>query len=110
MSNCNIVPLMQGDQCYISFRIKKNGSTLVIPEVEKIQFTIGDLIKYYGDEGEVIFDNNTGLFYFPLSEKESFELQGPQFVQVRIKFTNGDIKGKKYGNVNVQYAYKKEEM
>lgn len=110
MSNCNIFPLMQGDQYYISFKIKKDGKYLDISEVEKIQFVIGDLIKYYGNEEKVIFNEETNLFYFPLSEKESFELQGPQLVQVRIKFTNGDIIGKKYGTVNVQYAYKKEEM
>ena len=63
--NCNLI--MQGDELYIPFTIKYNNEYLKIEEVERIQFSVGELIKYYDktNSEEVTYDEETHQFRFP---------------------------------------------
>ena len=108
--NCNLI--MQGDELYIPFIIKHNNEYLKIEEVERIQFSVGELIKYYNrtNPEEVTYDEETHQFRFPITQEESFEFSGSLKCQVRIKFTSGDIRGRVLGDIEVQNSENREVL
>ena len=110
MSCKNII--MQGDQYQVPFHITINNEDINLEEVSSIQFVIGDLIKYYKKDntGTVIYNAEDKNFYFPISQEESLNLEGSQDSQVRVKFVNGIIQGKKIGNIDLMFSLTKEEV
>ena len=108
MSCKNII--MQGD-CYpVYIKILYNGEKLNFDLIDRIQFTIGELVKYYEFDGtgEVTYDDNKEHFIFEISQDESLNMSGPQEVQIRIKFIDDVVYGKIYGNIELQYSNNKE--
>ena len=107
-------PIMQGDEYGIGFTIEQDneGALLDIANVEAIQFTVDTLVKYYKDDdsGEVSYNINTNQFQFPLSQEETFNFDGDVECQIRIKFKNGKIIGKKIGTLDLQYSLTEEEF
>lgn len=101
--NC-VKPILQGDSYFIGIRIKVNGEPIDVSEVKKIEFTLGSLKKYYDED--VKYDDQT--FLFPLSQQETFDFQGPQILEVRVKFDDDSVVGKLYGKVNVMYGISSE--
>ena len=110
MSCKNMV--MQGDQYPISFSLKADGELLDITKVDRIQFTVGETSKLFitndPSESEVVYEGEK--FYYPISEEESFKFEGPQEVQIRIKFIDGHIVGKKFGSIDLQYSNTEERL
>lgn len=104
--------MMQGDQYGLGFRIKIKGTYIDIDRVSTIQFVVGSLVKNYLDDGsgQVTYDNENNRFYFPISQNESFNMSGPQDVQVRIKFTDSKIIGKKYGTIELEFSETEVEI
>lgn len=101
---------MQGDNLFLAFDITINDEPLDIETIDTIEFVVGELTKYYRTDGEVIYDEDSGVFLFPLSQEETFNFHGKQKVQVRIKNTDGYVIGKVVGNIDVMYSLSKEVL
>ncbi|MBP0989967.1 MAG: hypothetical protein J5874_02160 [Oscillospiraceae bacterium] len=79
--------MMQGDQ----YSLKIKGTGFDIGDVEKIEFTVGNLSKTY--PGQVVYDPSSEEFLFPLTQRETFGMCGRQPAEARIKFSSGNIQG-----------------
>lgn len=101
--NC-VRPIMQGDSYFIPIKIKVNGEKIDIEKVSKIQFVFGNLTKFFGTDSEVAYNATEDLFFFPLTQEETFGFQGPQDLQVRVKFTDDTVVGRVYGKVDVMFG------
>jgi hypothetical protein len=78
----------------------KAGVVIDKSMVKEAVFTIGDIVKTYGENGEVTFQS--GKWIVPLTEQETFSMKGNIKWQARFLFTDGSIKGMKpkYDNVD----------
>lgn len=68
--------------------LKASGKPIDIGVVELVEFTFGDLVKIYPSES-VRYDS--GSFFIRLNQEETQGFGGSLPVQVRVKFSNGDI-------------------
>lgn len=115
--------MMQGDSYPIFFTIKCNGEYLDISEVNRIQFTVGSLVKMYiknpiisddpqveSETSEVTYDDENKKFSFPITQDESFAFESEQECQIRIKYEDSSIVGYKIGSINLQYSLTEEEI
>lgn len=104
--------IMQGDQYDAYIYLTVDDEALDLKEVEKIQFQIGDLVKYYNSTGEsdVTYDEVHEVFVFPLSEDETLGFDSSQTYQARIKFKDGNIIGGIGGHIPIQFSETEEKM
>ena len=106
MSCKNII--MQGDQCDLTFSLTVDNEELDIDTITKIQFKVGNLFKTYikdDNESEVTYNSEDKLFYFPLTEEETFALDNTNVnVEIRVKFTDDKIKGLALGSISLQFS------
>jgi len=104
--------IMQGDQYNLVFDLTIDDSEIDISIIDKIQFKVGDLLKSYSQEGgEVTFDATQKLFYFPLSQEETFKFDNNSvYCEIRIKFKSGIIKGTKIGGIRIDFSAIKENL
>lgn len=101
MMGC-VRPILQGDSYLVPIKLKIDGQYINLEDVKKIEFTFGDLKKYY--TGEITYDENSNSFLFPLSQEETIAFQGPQQLEVRVKFIDDTVVGRLYGKVEVMYG------
>lgn len=106
MSCKNII--MQGDQYDLTFDLTVNNEELDIDTISKIQFKVGNILKTYeanDENSEVTYNTEDKLFYFPLTEDETFALDNSNVnVEIRVKFTDDKIKGLALGNISLQFS------
>jgi len=113
MENCNCndfdnPSIMQGDQYGIPFNITDGEDIAITPETASdIEIAIGQIVKRYST-GEIEFNND--YWIFPLTQSETFMLQYPQDVQVRVKFLNGEIIGERFGKIDITESKSKEVL
>lgn len=81
----------QGDQYSIMFQILTCQSPLDLTDVATIEFSLGDMVKSYPIEVE--YDEDTHAFLFPVTQAETFKLDGYVDYQARIKYNNGNVYG-----------------
>ena len=84
-----------------------------IDEVELVEFNFGKTIhKYYNkySQADVLYDTGTGSFLVPLTQEETqmFSYQIP--VQIRVKYTTGEIEPSCVQYVNIQNCISHEVM
>lgn len=96
-----MIDVTQGDQ----YELEIKGTGFVIGDVASIEFVIGPLRKVY--PGTVWYDSTEGSFYFPLTQQETFRLQGDIPAQARVKFVGGDVIGASMGMINMQRSLSK---
>lgn len=98
--------IMQGDSYPIYITMTYNGSPLDLNEVEKIEFKIGDLVKYYNSDGsgEVEYSQEEDAFIFPLSQTETLKFEGSQEYQARVKFVDSKVVGVIGGHIPIQFS------
>ena len=96
--------IMQGDQYNIPFEISDSQGEAILPaQVESVEFSIGNMRKSYPDE--VTYSG--GQYLFPITQQEAFSMQNSVPVQIRVKFSNGDIVGASAGGINVAASISK---
>lgn len=71
-------------------KITVGGAPLEIDHVDGIEFSFGDLKKYYPGN-DVKYDDDTGKFYVHLTQEETLKFGRSLAVQVRVKFINGNV-------------------
>lgn len=104
--------IMQGDQYSITFGIDFNDKPLDVGTVEVVQFAIGNVVKLYKSDGsgDCSYDTDNNLFIFPVSQQETFLLNGMQDCQARIKFADGTIVGSKTSGIMFTFSSTKETI
>ena len=89
--------IMQGDQYNIPVRVLSGGAPLTPDTAEKLELVIGGITKSY--PGEITYSD---CWQFPLTQQESINLApGVQPVQIRVRFRDGSVVGRKCGCVSI---------
>lgn len=73
--------------------LDSNGNVIKANRVVKGEFVFGDLYKYYGDGGEVVWNNEANAFIVPLTEEDTFSLEGAVECQARLVLDDGSVSG-----------------
>lgn len=96
--------MRKGNQGYIKFDITdKNGYEVTPDNVEIIKFYIGNLNKTFNKESEeVVFDEKEGQYLIYLTQEETNKFSPLIPIQIRIKYTNGDIEASEIYNRRVE--------
>lgn len=95
--------MVQGDTYSIDITIKNLGEAIPIDTVEKVEITLLNLTRSYPEE--VTYSD--GKFHFPVTQTETFKLPTVCPMQVRVKFTGGDVVGSLIQMVEVAGAISK---
>lgn len=105
-----MMEIMQGDAGNVSLTLKGKDGNVIPPEaISEIVASLGNIIKSYTD-GDVQYDAESGVYYFPVTQIETLTLSGIVPFDVRVKFTTGDAKGKNLGVVCVSPTGAKEVL
>lgn len=104
--------IMQGDSYPIFINLTYNGDKINLDDIVKVQFKIGDLVKYYNSDGsgEVLFDESEDMFKFPISQAETLSFEGPQIYQARVKFKDNKVVGVIGGTIALQFSETEDEI
>lgn len=96
--------VMQGDAYNIPVTIKSGNGTLITPEIAAcVEITVGQFTKRW--PGQVTFDEKTGEWQFPVTQKQTFRfLPGTAVVQARVVFQDGSIMGGSGAPVRVEQS------
>lgn len=86
--------IKQGDAYALPIQIRLNGELINADDVETVEFCLGDDIrKLYPDD--VTYEPGDNTFYLPLTQDDtfSFPANGSVTIDIRVKFTGGDVIG-----------------
>lgn len=86
--------IKQGDAYALPIQIRLNGELVDVSDVEAAEFCLGDDIrKLY--PGDVSYEAGDNTFYLPLTQADtfSFPANGSVTLDIRVKFTGGDVIG-----------------
>ena len=95
--------MVQGDAYSIDVTVSNQGEPLAVENVEQVEITLMNLTRSYPDE--VTYSD--GKFHFPVTQEETFRLPPMCPMQVRVKFTGGDVVGSRIQMVEVAGAISK---
>lgn len=86
--------ILQGNTYLLPIRVGDcNDNVITADRVTKGQFIFGKYEKFYGEEGEVQWSDELQAFLFPLTEQETFELNGVIKYQARLLLNDGSVSG-----------------
>lgn len=96
--------VMQGDAYNIPVTIKSGNGTLITPEIAAcVEITVGQFTKRW--PGQLTFDEKTGEWQFPVTQKQTFRFApGAAVVQARVVFQDGSIMGGSGAPVRVEQS------
>lgn len=86
--------IKQGDAYALPIQIRLNGELIGVEDVEAAEFCLGDgLRKLY--PGDVSYEAGDNTFYLPLTQSDTFSFPANGYVSldIRVKFTGGDVIG-----------------
>lgn len=89
----------QGDQYSFILKMEVGGNPLDLEGIELIEFTIGSLSKKW--PLEVTYDQDKKVFYFPVTQEETFEFDQYEHYQARIKYIDGNVYGTPVNKINI---------
>ena len=104
--------IMQGDSYKLSIQLcKADKSNLTPTDVNYVEISIGRLTKN-SKNGAVTYDSENGLWLFPLTQEEAFNMYPgtPVKAQARVKWLSGDVEGIDLGMVSVYESISKEVL
>lgn len=95
--------IMRGDSYNIPVDIKMDGQTVTLEMVEDIEVSVGTDIQKRLSNGEV-FLGEDGVWYFRLSQEETFAMDDSCEVYVRVVYGGNpnDVVGSRAGMINAQ--------
>lgn len=95
--------MVQGDAYSIDVTIKNQNESLHIENVELVEITLLSITRSYPNE--VTYSD--GKFHFPITQEETFALPTLCPMQVRVKFSGGDVVGSEIQMIKVAGAISK---
>lgn len=88
--------IMQGDSYPIPVEITQDGIAITPELVEEVEITIGTAVRKTYTGGGIAYEE--GMWYFRLTQEESFTLSGSDEVVVRVKYPQtNNVVGAKVG-------------
>lgn len=105
--------MKQGNQFYLEVQIFDNEDTLLdISSVDKVQFTIGNLVKTYTlfEDSKVEYDKSSNAFKIWLTEQETFAFDNLTRIDVRVLFKNKTIMGSVIQTIDVKKSLKEVNL
>ena len=74
--------------------MRLNGELINADDVEAVEFCVGDALRKLYPE-DVSYEPGNNTFYLPLTQQETFAFpaNGSVALDVRVKFTGGDVIG-----------------
>lgn len=97
--------IYQGDAYSIILQICVGENPIDMKGIELIEFTIGEFSKNWPIQ--VNYDENEHKFYFPVTQEETFQMDGWVDYQVRIKYATGEVYGSPVNRLNVNNTLSK---
>lgn len=86
--------ILQGNTYLLPVQVKDcDGAVIHVDQVVKGEFTFGSLVKFYGESGDVSWDEALQSFIVPLTEEETFAFKGVVAYQGRLLLKNGSVSG-----------------
>ena len=75
-------------------QVRLNGELINADDVEAVEFCVGDALRKLYPE-DVSYEPGNNTFYLPLTQQETFAFpaNGSVALDVRVKFTGGDVIG-----------------
>lgn len=95
--------LYQGNTYNIPCSLTIKGVAITDDNVKKVEFAIGNVIKTYPDT--MSYEN--GKFIIPLTQEDTFSLEGQVNCQIRVMFNDGSVKCGELSNVIVNNSVSK---
>lgn len=86
--------IKQGDSYKLPLKLTIGGELIAIQDIQTVEVYIGsDIRKTY--PGEIEYGAGDQMFYIPITQDETFSLEANSgvSVDVRVKFTGGDVIG-----------------
>lgn len=85
--------IKQGDSYKLPLKLTIDGELIAIQDIQTVEVYVGNIRKIY--PGDVEYNTGDQMFYIPLTQDEtfSFEANSGVSVDVRVKFTGGDVIG-----------------
>lgn len=91
--------IYQGDAGYIILQICVGNNPIDMKGIELIEFTIGNLSKTWPMKVEYREDEQK--FYFPVTQEETFGMDGWVEYQARIKYSTQQVTGTPTNRMNI---------
>ena len=102
---------LQGSTYELPIQIKDPTGKIITPEdVTKVQFVFDSIEKFYSEDGDVTFDSETQSFIVPLTEDETFAMNGSIKWQIRVLYVSGAIDGSKAKIENVYQSITRTKL
>ena len=103
--------MMQGDSYGLMTEITTpEGVTVTAEDVSDVEITVGFFNKTFSN-GEIIFDDEEGVWVVPLTQEETFQLPvGKVKAQVRVVWEDGTVEGSPLGEIRVHESVSKEVL
>lgn len=88
------IKIKQGDAYAVPIQIRLNGELINADDVEAVEFCAGGTLRKLYPE-DVSYEPGNNTFYLPLTQSETFAFpaNGSVTLDVRVKFTSGDVIG-----------------
>lgn len=107
--------IKKGDAYPIPMVVKLNGQVIddgTIYSVETVEICLQDLKKEWKADGSGEVEYENGVFYFPLSQSESFAIRaGKVKLDTRVKTINGWVQGDQtMETITVQPTISRKEL
>lgn len=103
--------MMQGDSKSLVIQIKKgDGTPVTASDVADVEVTVGTIKKRLS-QGAVAFEEDSGKWYVPLTQEETFKFPASHVAaQVRVVWPGGAVQGVSLGHVNVLNSLSREVL
>ena len=99
--------MVHGDAYDLAFSIDADDGPLDISTIESVEVTLPRINKLYPDE----ITYSKGVFYLPLSQKETFWLPEQCPIQIRVKFRgSGHVIGSDEQIIDVRRSLSKRVL
>lgn len=99
--------IMQGDEYSLLISVSTEDGEPIDSLFSDIEVSFGGSIRKTLKQGGVKYDAELGKFKVYLTQEETFRLRGNEKMQIRFKFTNGEVAGVDAGTYNVNSSISK---
>lgn len=99
--------IMQGDEYSLLISVSTEDDEPIEEMFSDIEMSFGGSIRKTLLNGGIKYDADLGKFKVYLEQEETFRLKGNERMQIRFKFTNGEVVGVDVGNYNVNQSISK---
>ena len=98
---------MQGDAYIQPIEIKMGENVLAPKQIVEIEVCFGEKVRKTLSDEQMTFDDNKKLWLIPLSQEDTFSIGHNVRVNVRVKLSDGTVKGFDAGIIKFDWSISK---